>query len=429
MHMALQKRTSENVLLKTALANFYAAAEEMGLDEGLTNLLAHSERRTCVSIPVEMDDGSVKVFNGYRVLHNSQIGPGKGGVRFHPEVCLDECEALAFMMTWKCSLAGIPYGGGKGGVDCDPLKLSPKEKERICRTFAARINPVVDAWTDVPAPDVGTNGQDMVWFMDTISKMRGRLEPAIFTGKPVGLWGAKGRNAATGLGVATCAKAVLEVNGKDPKGSTAAVQGFGNVGSFTAKFLVGFGTKVVAISDITGCYYCENGINVQAAIEHVEKDPKHLLTDFEKSQCGVSKLDGAELIGIDCDVLLPCALEGAINAKNVEQVKAKFIVEGANGPTTPEADEVLAKKGVIVVPDFLANSAGVIGSYYEWCQDLSGDFWTEEQYNDRLVRQMTDNFMRVWNYAKTNNKRMRRAAFLAAIDRVVEVAKTRGLFL
>lgn len=427
--MALVKRTSDNVLLKTALANFYAAAEEMGLDEGLTDLLAHSERRTCVSVPVEMDDGSIKVFNGYRVLHSSQIGPGKGGCRFHPDVCLDECEALAFMMTWKCSLAGIPYGGGKGGIDCDPLKLSAKEKERMCRAFAARIEPVVDAWTDIPAPDVGTGGQEMVWFMDTISKMRGRLEPAIFTGKPISLWGAKGRNAATGLGVATCAKAVVEVNGKDVKSCKAAVQGFGNVGSFTAKFLAGFGMKVVAISDITGAYVCDDGLNVQAALDHIENHPKRLLEGFEASQPGVKKVDGSELIAVDCDVLLPCALEGAINDKNAHQVKAKYIIEGANGPTTPEADEILAGKDVIIVPDFLANSAGVIGSYYEWCQDLSGDFWTEEQYNDRLVRQMTDNFMRVWNYSKTHNKRMRRAAFLAAIDRVVEAAKMRGLFL
>ncbi len=427
--MAVVKRTSENVLLRTALANFYGAAEEMGLPDGLTDILAHSERKTCVSVPVEMDDGSIRVFEGFRVLHSSALGPGKGGVRFHQDVCMDECEALAFMMTWKCSLAGIPYGGGKGGVNCDSLKLSAKEKERIARTFAARIEPVVGAMTDVPAPDLGTDPQTMVWFTDTISKMRGRLEPAIFTGKPVSFWGARGRGAATGLGVATCAKALLDVTGAQVKGGKVTVQGFGNVGSFTAKFLHEFGMKVVAISDITGTYYCPDGLDIPKALAHAANDPKRLLTGFEKVQPGVKKMECADIFDIECEVMLPCAMEGAINAKNADKIKAKFIVEGANGPTTPEADEILAKKGVLVIPDFLANSAGVIGSYYEWCQDLSGDFWTEERYNERLVHQMTENFMRVWNYSKEHNVRMRRAAFLAAIHRVAEAVKMRGLFL
>ncbi|EFC90601.1 Glu/Leu/Phe/Val dehydrogenase [Dethiosulfovibrio peptidovorans DSM 11002] len=425
--MAVVKRTSDNVLLDTALKNFYAATEEMGLEDGLVEILSRSERKTCVSIPVEMDDGTVKVFDGFRVAHSSAVGPAKGGVRFHPEVCLDECEALAFMMTWKCSLAGIPYGGGKGGVCCNPLEISPKEKERICRTFAARIEPVVGAWTDIPAPDVNTGGQEMVWFMDTISKMRGRLEPAIFTGKPIPLWGSKGRNAATGLGVATCAIELMNVLGKPVEGATVAVQGFGNVGTFAALTMIDAGAKVIAISDITGTYYCKDGLDIKKAFDHVSNHPKKLLEGFE--QPGLEKRDLAALVTTECDILLPCALEGAINGKNADEVKAKYIVEGANGPITPEADAVLDGKGILIVPDFLANSGGVIGSYFEWCQDLGGFFWTQEDYNNRLLRIMKDNFKRVWDYSQNKNVKMRRAAFMAAIQRVADAVKMRGVFM
>ncbi|MCF4152599.1 Glu/Leu/Phe/Val dehydrogenase [Dethiosulfovibrio sp. F2B] len=425
--MAVVKRTSDNVLLDTALKNFYAATEEMGLEDGLVEILSRSERKTCVSIPVEMDDGTIKVFDGFRVAHSSAVGPAKGGVRFHPEVCLDECEALAFMMTWKCSLAGIPYGGGKGGVCCNPLEISPKEKERICRTFAARIEPVVGAWTDVPAPDVNTGGQEMVWFMDTISKMRGRLEPAIFTGKPIPLWGSKGRNAATGLGVATCAIELMNALGKPVKGATVAVQGFGNVGTFAALTMIDAGAKVVAISDITGTYYCKDGLDINKAFDHVSNHPKKLLEGFE--QPGLEKRDLAALVTTECDILLPCALEGAINGKNADEVKAKYIVEGANGPITPDADAVLDGKGILVVPDFLANSGGVIGSYFEWCQDLGGFFWTQEDYNNRLLRIMKDNFKTVWDYSQSKNVKMRRAAFMAAIQRVADAVKMRGVFM
>ena len=424
--MALVKRKSDNVLLRTALENFYGAAEELKLPDGITDMLAHSERKTCVSIPVEMDDGSIKVFEGYRVAHNSAVGPSKGGVRFHQDVCLDECEGLAFMMTWKCSLAGIPYGGGKGGVCVDPTTLSKKELERLSRTFAARIEPVVGAWTDVPAPDMNTNGQIMTWFMDTISRMRGRLEPAIFTGKPIPLWGSKGRNAATGLGVATCAIELMKVLGKDVKGMKCAIQGFGNVGSFTAKTLADAGAKIVAVSDITGVYYCANGINVAKCFELTGASPKRLLTGLEKEP-GVKMID--EIQSCDCDIFLPCAMEGSLTADNAGRVKAKYVVEGANGPTTPEADAILDQKGILVVPDFLANSGGVVGSYFEWCQDLGGFFWTEEEYNERLLRIMKDNFHRVWDFSKEHNVKMRRAAFLAAIKRVADATEMRGVYL
>jgi len=425
--MAVKRRTSHDVLLSTALENFYNAAEEMGLEDDLVEILSRSERRVCVSIPVEMDDGTVRVFDGYRVVHSSALGPAKGGIRFHPQVSLDETEALAFMMTWKCSLAGIPYGGGKGGVCCDPLELSLKEKERITRTFAARIEPFVGAWNDVPAPDVNTGPQEMVWFMDTISKIRGHLDPAVFTGKPVSLWGSKGRNAATGLGVATCALELLRVMGKDPKTATAAVQGFGNVGSFTAKFLHDAGVKVVAICDITGTYYCKDGIDVNKAMAHTQSNPKKLLEGY--TQPGLEKRGPEEVLFLDVDVLLPCAIEGALNKTNADKVKAKYIVEGANGPLTPEADEILKSKGILIVPDFLANSGGVIGSYFEWCQNLAGFFWSEEEYNQRLVTIMKSNFQRVWEYSKEKNVLMRRAAFMVAIKRVADAVKMRGVFL
>ena len=274
--MAVQKRTSKNVLLHTALENFYDAAEEMGLEDGLIEVLSRPERAICVSIPVQMDDGSVRVFEGYRVQHSTVCGPAKGGLRFHPDVNLEECEALASLMTWKCSLAGIPYGGGKGGISVDPFELSPREREMMTRTFAARIAPFVGDWTDVPAPDVNTGGPEMVWIMDTISKLRGHLEPGVVTGKPVAYWGSKGRTAATGLGVATCVLELLKRQNIEPKDATVIVQGFGNVGTYNALFLHNAGCKVVGISDITGGYYNPNGIDVEAAKAYVEKHPKRI---------------------------------------------------------------------------------------------------------------------------------------------------------
>lgn len=425
--MAVQKRTSKNILLDTALKNFYAAAEEMGLDDGLIEVMSRPERSICVSIPVTMDDGSVKVFDGYRVQHSTVLGPAKGGLRFHPEVNLEECEALSSLMTWKCSLAGIPYGGGKGGISVDPLELSTREREMLTRTFAARIAPIVGDWTDIPAPDVNTGGQEMVWIMDTISKLRGRLEPGVVTGKPIPVWGSKGRNAATGLGVATCIIELLQTQNIPVKGATVIVQGFGNVGTFCAKYMSEAGAKIVGISDITGGYYCEAGIDVATAMAYVAKHPKRILEGYE--QPGLVKMDGEAILEQKADVLAPCALEGAINGKNAAKLQVKYIVEGANGPVTPEGDEIIDRRGIILVPDFLANSGGVIGSYFEWVQDLAGFFWTEEEYNNRLVPIMRDNFHRVWDYAQKNGKKMRRAAFLVAIKRVADALQMKGLFL
>ncbi|MDR1875329.1 MAG: Glu/Leu/Phe/Val dehydrogenase [Synergistaceae bacterium] len=425
--MTVTRRTATNVLLDTALKNFYGAAEEMGLDENLIAILGSSERRLEVSVPVEMDDGSIRIFRGYRVQHSTAIGPAKGGIRYHPEVDVDECEALAMLMTWKCSLAGIPYGGGKGGICCDPLTMSMKEKERMSRAFAARIAPIIGTWQDVPAPDVNTGGQEMVWFVDTISKLRGHLEPGVFTGKPIPYWGSMGRTAATGYGVATCGLELLRVLDKDPKNATVAIQGFGNVGSYTALTMVEAGAKVVAISDVTGTYYAPKGIDIKKAFEHISTHPKKLLEGFTCDGCEKKNLD--DILFVECDILYPCALDGVINVKNAGDVKAKYIVEGANGPVTPDADEILTKKGVLIVPDFLANSGGVIGSYFEWAQNLSGYFWTEEEYNKRLIHIMKGNFKLVWDYSQNSSVPMRRAAFMAAIQRVADVVKLRGVFL
>lgn len=425
--MALVKRTSSNVLLDTALKNFYAAAEEMGLDEGLIDILSHSERQVAISIPVEMDDGTVRVFDGYRVLHSAAIGPGKGGIRYHQDVNQEECEALAMMMTWKCSLAGIPYGGGKGGVAVDALQLSPKEKERITRTYAARLASVLGSWVDIPAPDVGTGAPEMIWIMDTVSRIKNELDPGVITGKPVGNWGSKGRTAATGYGVATCALELLKNLGKSAEGATVAIQGFGNVGTYAALTMVDAGAKVVGISDITGTYYAPQGIDVQKAFDHVQNHPKRLLEGFTCDGC--QKMDLPEVLYLECDILIPAALEGVLNGENADKVKAKYIVEAANGPLTPEADEILDKKGILIVPDFLANSGGVIGSYFEWAQNLSGFFWTIEEYNERLIRIMKENFETVWTYAKEKNVKMRRAAFMAAIQRVADAVKARGVYL
>lgn len=424
--MKQARRKSSNVLLNTALQEFYGAADEMGLSEKLVAILSRSERRMHVSVPVEMDDGSVEVFDGYRVQHSTALGPSKGGIRYDLGVDMDECEALAMLMTWKCSLAGIPYGGGKGGICCDPLNMSKHEKEKLTRTYAARIEPILGRWSDVPAPDMNSSGQEMVWILDTISKMRGRLEPAVLTGKPVTFWGSYGRNEATGRGVATCGLELMKILGKNPESVTAAVQGFGNVGSFTAKTLNDAGVKIVSISDVTGTYYSAGGIDIHKAFDVIRNNPKKLLTGFEEID-NCEKID--EDLGVECEFLFPCARDGVINAETAGTIKARYIIEGANGPTTPEGEKILDDAGVMIVPDFLANSGGVIGSYFEWAQNLQGAFWTEEEYNNKLVHIMKGNFRRVWDYAEMKRVKMRRAATMAAIQRVADVVEMRGMFL
>ncbi len=424
------RRRSDNELLDTALRDFYSAADYMHLDEGLISILSFSERRMDVSVPVEMDDGSVQVFKGYRVQHSTALGPSKGGIRYAMDVTGAECEGLAMLMTWKCSLGGIPYGGGKGGIKCDSTKLSKKERERMTRTFGARIAPIVGRWSDVPAPDMYTGGQEMVWIMDTICKMLGHFEPAILTGKPTGYWGALGRTEATGRGAATCGLELMKARGLDPSKIKATVQGFGNVGSYTAQILQQAGVTITAISDTTGTYYNPNGINIDKAFEYMNTNPAQRggkLRGFEKENC--EKLPGDEIIGLDADFFFPCALQGVLNKNTAPKLKAKYVVEGANSPTTPEAEEYLTDNGVILVPDFLANSGGVIGSYFEWAQNLQGWSWTEEEYNKRLVDLITNNFRKVWNYAEDKKVTMRRSAYVNAIKRVADVVDMRGLYL
>ena len=424
------RRRSNNLILDTALLDFYAAADDMHLSEGLISILSYPERRVDVSVPVEMDDGTVTVFHGHRVQHSTALGPSKGGIRYALDVTGQECEGLAMLMTWKCSLAGIPYGGGKGGICCDPTAMSRKEKEKMSRTYGARIAPIIGRWSDVPAPDMYTGGQEMVWIMDTICKMLGHFEPAMLTGKPIDYWGAPGRTEATGRGVAACAFEIMKQKGLDPTKMKAAVQGFGNVGSYTAKILNDAGVTIVAISDTTGTYYNPKGINVAKAFEYMNTNPAQRgkkLTGFEKEGCEKLGLD--DVLFVDCDFLCPCALQGTINKDTVGKIKAKYIVEGANSPTTTEADPVLDDAGVIVVPDFLANAGGVIGSYFEWAQNLQGWTWSEDTYNKRLVDLMTNNFLKVWQYANDKKVSMRRAAYIAAIKRVSDIVELRGVYL
>ena len=424
------RRRSDDLLLDTALRDFYGAADEMNLSESLISMLSYPERRLDVSVPVELEDGSVKVFKGYRVQHSTALGPSKGGIRYAKDLTGAECEGLAMLMTWKCSLAGIPYGGGKGGICCDPTKLTRREKERMSRTYGARIAPIIGRWSDVPAPDMYTGGQEMVWIMDTICKMLGHFEPAMLTGKPVDYWGAHGRVEATGRGVATCALELMRQKNLDPSKMKVAVQGFGNVGSYTALLLKEAGATIVAISDTTGTYYNPKGINIEKAFEYMNTNPQQRggkLNGFEKEGC--EKIPLNDILFVDCDVFAPCAAQGVLNQDTAGKIKARYVLEGANSPTTPEGEEILKDAGVIVVPDFLANAGGVIGSYFEWAQNLQGFSWTEEEYNKRLVALMTENFTKVWNYSQDKKVTMRRSAYIAAIKRVSDIVALRGVYL
>ncbi|MCL2684170.1 MAG: Glu/Leu/Phe/Val dehydrogenase [Synergistaceae bacterium] len=422
-----RRKKDHNVFLKMALQNYYEAADALGLQEGLTQFLAHSERRLSVSVPVTMDDSSVEIFRGYRVAHNTALGPAKGGIRFHTQVDLDECEALAMMMTWKCSLAGIPYGGGKGGIAVVPEQLSLTELERLCRSFAMRIEPFIGEWTDIPAPDVNTGGREMIWFMDQVSKMRNRTSPATFTGKMPFLFGSKGRRTATGYGLGTCVLACMENLDVPIEGIRVAIQGFGNVGSYAAEFMSRHGAKVIAVGNSRNTWYSDAGLDVEDLLKYTSNAPRGKLHGYEAP--GVEVRDVDDVLYTDCDVLIPAALENCINEKNASRINARYIFEGSNGPVTPEADETLSGKGIVVVPDILANSGGVIGSYFEWAQNLSGLTWEDEDYENKLVELIRKNFKRVWNYARERELPMRQASFLFAVERVARAQQARGLGL
>jgi glutamate dehydrogenase/leucine dehydrogenase len=407
---------------ESMMSRFDEAARIIGLDEGSYNVLKSPQKAVIVSIPVTMDNGTVQVFEGFRVVHNANLGPSKGGIRYSMDVNLDEVKALAAWMTWKCAVVGIPYGGGKGGIKCDPRKLSKGELERLTRAYTDLMVDVFGPDKDIPAPDMGTGQQEMAWIMDEYSKLVGYSSPAVVTGKPLVLGGSLGRVEATGRGVMVSTRSALSKLGISPIGCTCAVQGFGNVGSISAKLLQMQGMKVLAISDVTGGYYDANGIDVEAAIKYRDNN-NGTLEGFK-----ATKISNEELLELDVTVLVPAAMENQITADNADKIKAKLIVEGANGPTVAAADTILNKKGVMVVPDILANAGGVTVSYFEWVQNRLGYFWTEERVYRRADRVMKTAFEAVYAASQKYNVSLRIAAYIVSIAKVAEVEKLRGKF-
>jgi len=402
------------------------AGEKLGLSPDLLSIIETPERVLEVSIPVRMDDGHIEVFKGYRVQHSSVRGPCKGGIRYHPAVTVDEVKALAGWMTLKCAVVDIPFGGGKGGIVCDPMKLSEGELERLTRRYTAMILPLIGPNRDIPAPDVNTNAKIMNWFMDTATALRGEPMYAIVTGKDVAVGGARGRREATGRGVMIITQEVLARLGKKLEGITVAVQGFGNVGSVAALLLHEAGAKVVGVADISGGLYNPNGLNIPELMEYVARSPKRLIAGYTAP--GVSPIPADEVLTLDVDVLIPAALEGQITERNAKRIKAKMIVEGANGPTTPEADVILEERGRIVVPDILANAGGVVVSYFEWVQNLQYFYWDEAETNARLAQIMRRAFQDVWTMAQEKKVSLRIAAQMLALSRVAEAIRLRGIF-
>jgi glutamate dehydrogenase (NAD(P)+) len=421
MAVAQQKRTESNPW-RTAQHQFDEAAEILKLEPGLRKILREVQREFTCHFPVQMDDKTVRNFTGFRIQHNINRGPAKGGLRFHPDVSLDEVKALAMWMTWKCAVVNIPFGGAKGGVIVDPYALSANELEHLTRRFATEISILVGPDRDIPAPDVGTNAQVMAWFMDTLSMHRGYSVTASVTGKPVEVGGSLGRAEATGRGVMICTVAALETMGMKPFNQRVVVQGFGNVGSVSARLLEEAGCQVVAVSEDYGGIYNPLGLSVKKLFEYRAREGT--LKGFP----GAELIPNDDLLKLDCDVLVPAALENQITSQNANDVKAKLIVEGANGPTTPEADEILRKRGVILVPDILANAGGVTVSYFEWVQDLQSFFWSEHEINARLETIMTRSFKEVLAIRNEKKVDMRMAAYLLAVNRVAVATADRGIY-
>ncbi|MGC9157796.1 MAG: Glu/Leu/Phe/Val family dehydrogenase [Terracidiphilus sp.] len=405
-----------------ALENFDRAADVLGLNKDIREVIKYPERILTVSVPVRMEDGSIHRFEGHRVQHSTARGPGKGGIRFHPQVTLDEVKALATWMTWKCAVMNIPFGGAKGGVTCDPKHMTPGEIERMTRRYTAGILPIIGPEQDVPAPDVYTNSQTMSWIMDTYSMTKGYPIPGVVTGKPIALGGSLGRNDATARGVyytieQACAH--LKIQMKD---SIVVVQGFGNAGSFAASLLHEAGAKVVAASDSTGCVYNKNGLDIPALIHH--KESTGHVAGFKASE----PITAAELLALKCDILVPAALENSIHADNAKAVQTKIIAEAANGPVTPAADRILEAKGVFVIPDILCNAGGVTVSYFEWVQDEQHLFWDAQDVYSRLERVMKTSFADVLKIHLDHKVPMRTAANMLGIGRVAEAVRLRGVY-
>jgi glutamate dehydrogenase (NAD(P)+) len=400
------------------------AVRHLGLDDGTHQLLATPRREMTVSIPLRRDDGHVEVLRGYRVQHNLSRGPAKGGIRYHPSTDIDEVRALAMWMTWKCALIGIPYGGAKGGVTIDPRLYSRNELERVTRRYASEIGPIVGPEKDIPAPDVGTDEQTMAWFMDTYSVNKGYTVTGVVTGKPVSVGGSQGRGGATSRGVMYSAFAALREAGVDPRDVSVAVQGFGKVGGLAAQYLHDAGCKVVAVSDVKGGAYNPMGLNPAAMLRAIRDAGVESVAGYP----GTDPISNEELIELDVDILVPAALEGVIHDGNADAVKARFVIEGANGPTTPDADAILEARGAVVVPDILANSGGVAVSYFEWVQDLQAYWWTEDQVNDRLRAIMDKAYDEVSTLARDQGVSLRTAAQMIGVGRVAEAHRTRGLY-
>jgi glutamate dehydrogenase (NAD(P)+) len=407
---------------EVARAQLRAVADTFGFEDSLVRVLERCKKGVVVSIPTRMDDGRIEVFEGYRVQHNVARGPSKGGIRYHPDVTLDEVRALAMWMTWKCALTGIPFGGAKGGIACDPKTMSKGELERMTRRFASEIVNEIGPQTDIPAPDVNTSGETMAWIFDTYSMNKGHPVLGIVTGKPLGIGGSLGREEATSWGALFTVREALTKLDRNFDGLTSVVQGFGNVGSYLAVFLHERGAKVVAVSDSTAALHNENGIDIPAAFAW--KHEHGTLHGF----AGAEEIDAAELLELDCDLLAPCALEQVITAENADRVRASMVCEGANGPLTPEADAILDENGVVVLPDILANAGGVVVSYFEWVQGLQQYFWSEQEVNSRLDTIVTRAFEETWQLHQKRGLPLRKAAYGLAVHRVADATKMRGIY-
>jgi glutamate dehydrogenase (NAD(P)+) len=407
---------------EVAVAQFDEAAERLGLSQAMRAILRKPKRELTVNFPVRMDNGDVEMFTGYRVQHNINRGPAKGGIRFSPEVSLDEVRALSMWMTWKCAVVGIPFGGAKGGVICDPHKLSRAELERLSRRYATEISILIGPDSDIPAPDMNTNPQIMAWMMDTFSMHQGYSIPAVITGKPLAIGGSEGRLEATARGVQVVTRDAMIDLGMVPEECTVVVQGFGNVGSITARLLFELGCKVVGLSDINGGVYNPHGIDVHQAL-HFSREHGSLA-----GLPNTEAVTNAELLALKCDVLVPAALENQLTGRNANQVKARLIIEAANGPTTPDADRIFDERGITVVPDILANAGGVTVSYFEWVQDLQRFFWAENEINDRLEQIMVRSYRAVREKALQQETNLRMGAYLLAVARVAEATEIRGVY-
>ena len=409
-------------IFNAMLQEFDGAARLLGLDRGIWKILTHPKRQITVSCPIQMDNGEIEVFTGYRVQYNITLGPAKGGIRYHPDVSLDEVTALAAWMTWKCAVAHVPFGGGKGGVICDPTRMSRRELEALTRRYIAEIIDAIGPEKDVPAPDVNTNEQVMAWVMDTYSMHVGHTSTAVVTGKPIEMGGSLGRREATGRGVMIVTREAAKHLGFDIKGARVAVQGFGNVGSVSADLLSKIGAKIVAVTDWKGGVYNANGLDIGKMLDYAKQ---HKTIDGFP---GGEPLENDQLFALDVEVLVPAALENQITIENAPVIRARIVAEGANGPTTPEAHKHLHERGIFVIPDILANAGGVTTSYFEWVQDRHGYFWEEEEVNKRLESKMVEAFDDVLKTSVKYKTDMRTAAYIVAINRVATVTKMRGMY-